>query len=38
MRTVVELAEFVRAARAAGMTDSERDALVFSIAQDPETG
>ena len=38
LHTVIETSEFIRSAKAAGMTDSERVALVQAVAADPEQG
>ena len=35
MQTVIELPEFLRAAKAAGMTNVEKDQLVDFLARDP---
>lgn len=38
MHTVVETPEYLAAAKAAGMTDAERDAAIDQIARNPEAG
>jgi hypothetical protein len=38
MQTVIELPEFLRAAKAAGLTEDEKTSLVDSLARDPLLG
>jgi hypothetical protein len=38
MQTVVELPGFLRAANAAGMSDEERERVVYTVAKSPEVG
>ncbi len=38
MHTIIELPEFLRAAKAAGMTSAEKEQLVDQLARDPLTG
>src|SRR3954452_15223827 len=38
MHTVVETPEFLRAAKRAGMTDSERETAVLFLAEHPQAG